>query len=325
LKEIEGMNNVVKTKFSIKDLESLSGIKAHTIRIWEKRYNLLEPARTDTNIRTYALSDLQKLLNVVFLLKNNYKISKIAQNSSKEIATIVSEIVASKSFSNENHATNSFKISMMNFDQNLFYKTYNSLLETKSFSEIFYEVFLPLLHEIGLLWQTDTINPSHEHFIFNLIKQKILINIEKMQRTVSPLHDQTYALFLPENEIHELGLLFLNYEIVSRGHKVIYLGQSIMLENLKYLSINHPNLSFVTYFTVQPPVEEIPKYFEDFNKIFGQQQLQLYVLGAMTNVIDEVNTPENIRIMMSIREFVNTMKKPQVKYFRSLGFPSFPS
>jgi len=308
------MNNVVKTKFSIKDLESLSGIKAHTIRIWEKRYNLLEPTRTTTNIRTYALSDLQKLLNVVFLLKNNYKISKIAQNSSKEIAAIVAEIIANKSFSNENHAINSFKISMMNFDQNLFYKTYNSLLETNSFTEIFYEVFLPLLHEIGLLWQTDTINPSHEHFIFNLIKQKILINIEKMQRTVSPLHDKTYALFLPENEIHELGLLFLNYEIVARGHKVIYLGQSIMLENLKYLSVNHPNLSFVTYFTIQPSIEEIPQYFNDFNMIFGKQQLELYVLGAMTQQIDEANTPKNVKIMLSMREFVNTIKKNQVKY-----------
>jgi methanogenic corrinoid protein MtbC1 len=308
------MNNVVKTKFSIKDLESLSGIKAHTIRIWEKRYNLLEPTRTTTNIRTYALSDLQKLLNVVFLLKNNYKISKIAQNTSKEIAAIVADIIANKSFSKENHALNSFKIAMMNFDQNLFYKTYNALLETNSFTEIFYEVFLPLMHEIGLLWQTDTINPSHEHFIFNLIKQKILINIEKMQHTVSPLHDKTYALFLPENEIHELGLLFLNYEIVARGHKVIYLGQSIMLENLTYLSVNHPNLSFVTYFTIQPQIEDIPQYFEDFNANFGNQQLDLYVLGAMTQKIDEASAPDNVKIMMSMREFVNTIQKTQLNY-----------
>ncbi len=308
------MENVVKTKFSIKDLESLSGIKAHTIRIWEKRYSLLEPVRTSTNIRTYSLSDLQKLLNVVFLLKNNYKISKIAQNSTKEIATIVAELIANKGFSSENNAVNSFKIAMMNFDQNLFYKTYNSLLDNYSFTEIFYEVFLPLLHEIGLLWQTDTINPSHEHFIFNLIKQKILVNIEKMQRTVSPLHDKTFALFLPENEIHELGLLFLNYEIVARGHKAIYLGQSIMLEHLKYLSANHPNLSFVTYFTIQPHLDDVPQYFKDFNSLFGNQLLDLYVLGAQTEEIDEINTPSNIKIMMSIREFVNTIRKNQVNY-----------
>ncbi len=309
------MENIVKTKFSIKDLESLSGIKAHTIRIWEKRYNLLEPERTTTNIRTYALSDLQKLLNVVFLTENKYKISKIAKHSSSEIATIVARIVSEKSVSNQNHAINSFKIAMMNFDQNLFYKTYNALLEIKSFEEIFYESFLPLLHEIGLLWQTDTINPSHEHFIFNLIKQKILVNIEKMQqRSIRPREDKTFALFLPENEIHELGLLFLNYEIVSHGYKVIYLGQSIMLENLKYLSINHPNLSFVTYFTVQPPKEEIPAYFDTFNTLFGKQNLNLYVLGSMVEYIDEAAIPSNVRVMMSIREFVNIISKIAPQY-----------
>ncbi len=308
------MDNVVKTKFSIKDLESLSGIKAHTIRIWEKRYNLLQPERTDTNIRTYSLSDLQKLLNVVFLTENRYKISKIGQYSSTEIAAIVAQIVSEKSIGNQNHAINSFKIAMMNFDQNLFYKTYNTLREIKTFEEIFYESFLPLLHEIGLLWQTDTINPSHEHFIFNLIKQKILVNIEKKQRETLPRNDRTFALFLPENEIHELGLLFLNYEIVSHGYKVIYLGQSIMLENLKYLSINHPNLSFVTYFTVQPAKEEIPRYFKNFNTLFGRQNLLLYVLGSMVEQIDESAVPSNIRLMMSIREFVNLIDKSVAKY-----------
>ena len=275
------MGQAVKTKFSIKDLESLSGIKAHTIRIWEKRYNLLDPERTPTNIRTYSLADLQKLLNVVFLTENRYKISKIAKHSTKEIAQLVAEIVTATSAANENHAINSFKIAMMNFDQKLFYKTYNALSETKTFTTIFYETFLPLLHEIGLLWQTNTVNPSHEHFIFNLIKQKILVSIEGQQRMVPPTRQETFALFLPENEIHELGLLFLNYELVCRGYKVIYLGQSIMLENLKYLSINHPNLSFATYFTVEPLLEEIPQYFKTFNETFGNQKLDLYVLGAM--------------------------------------------
>lgn len=308
------MKNAVKTKFSIKDLESLSGIKAHTIRIWEKRYNLLEPLRTDTNIRTYTLADLQKLLNVVFLTENRYKISKIAKHSTKDIARLVATIVAETSVSNENHAINSFKISMMNFDQNLFYKTYMALNETKTFVEIFYETFLPLMHEIGLLWQTDTINPSHEHFIFNLIKQKILVNIEKTQREVPPLMDQTFALFLPENEIHELGLLFLNYELVAHGYKVIYLGQSIQLENLKYLSVNHPNLSFVSYFTVEPHKDNLQSYFEDFNAVFGQQLLDLYVFGAMTQYMEEEKCPPNVQVMLSIREFVNLIKNKTFQY-----------
>ncbi|AWH72992.1 MerR family transcriptional regulator [Dokdonia sp. Dokd-P16] len=308
------MKNAVKTKFSIKDLEGLSGIKAHTIRIWEKRYGLLEPQRTDTNIRTYALSDLQKLLNVVFLTEHKYKISKIARHSTKEIAVLVASLISESNESSENHAINSFKIAMMNFDQNLFHKTYNALNETKPFVDIFYEVFIPLLHEIGLLWQTDTINPSHEHFIFNLIKHKILINIEKTQISVPPLKEKTFALFLPENEIHELGLLFLNYELVSHGYKVIYLGQSIMLSNLKYLSVNHPNLSFASYFTVNPLESEIPQYFEDFNAVFENQKLDLYVLGAMTSKIDESKIPSNIHIMLSIREFVNVIKQSTPSY-----------
>ncbi|TVZ51931.1 MerR family transcriptional regulator [Dokdonia sp. Hel_I_53] len=303
------MKNVVKTKFSIKDLESLSGIKAHTIRIWEKRYSLLEPQRTATNIRTYSLNDLQKLLNVVFLTENGYKISKIANKTTSEISALVSVIVSELSAASENHAINSFKIAMMNFDQNLFHKTYNSLVETKDFETIFYESFLPLLHEIGLLWQTDTINPSHEHFIFNLIKQKILINIEKKQHSTPCTQEQTFALFLPENEIHELGLLFLNYELISNGYKVIYLGQSIMLSNLKYLYLNHPRLSFAAYFTVAPEIDKIEDYFNEFNNLFGTQKLDLYILGALTSKIDESSIPDNVYLMMSIREFVNVIQK----------------
>ena len=308
------MENVVKTNFNIKDLENLSSVKAHTIRIWEKRYNLFEPERTTTNIRIYSLADLQKLLNIVFLLKNNYKISKIAKNSTKEIATLVADIVSKKEFTKETNAINSFKISMMGFDQNLFYKTYNTLLATTSFPEIFYKYFTPLLEEIGLLWLTNTINPSHEHFITNLIKQKILVNIEHKQHTIAPLFEKTFVLFLPENEIHELGLLFINYEMVSRGHKVIYLGPSIILDDLKYLATNHPELSFVTYFTVQPTIDNIPAYFEKYNALFGEQQLDLFVLGTQCQHIDETNTPPNIKVMMGIREFVNTINSSQSNY-----------
>ncbi len=309
------MKNVVKTKFSIKDLESLSGIKAHTIRIWEKRYNLLNPNRTTTNIRTYSLSDLQKLLNVVFLTNNGYKISKIARHSTQEIIEIVSKLVRETSSANEDHATNSFKIAMMNFDQNLFHNTYNALKDSKTFEDIFYESFLPLLHEIGLLWQTDTINPSHEHFIFNLIKQKILINIERKQQITPHSQEQTFALYLPENEIHELGLLFLNYELISNGYKVIYLGQSIALNHLKYLSINHPNLAFATYFTVAPEIDGIDDYFKEFNSIFGDQKLNLYILGAITSKIDEDAIPDNVHLMLSIREFANKIKKKTTLFY----------
>lgn len=308
------MSNVVKTKFSIKDLESLSGIKAHTIRIWEKRYTLLEPQRTATNIRFYTLADLQKLLNVVFLLENGSKISKVAKHNASEICRKVAEIVTENSFGHQNHAINSMKIAMMNFDQSLFHKTYNALVEHKSFVEIFYETFVPLLEEIGYLWQSDTINPSHEHFIFNLIKQKILLNIEYIQSETQHSNNKTFALFLPENEFHELGLLFLNYEIVRNGYKVIYLGQSIQLESLKYLSLNHSNISFVTYTTVEPEIDKLHSYLDEFHSQFGKDKFLLYVLGSRVRQIDESIVPDSIRTLLSIREFVNVIKKPALNY-----------
>ena len=156
------MNNV-KNVFSIKDLENLSGIKAHTIRIWEKRYNVLEPMRSDTNIRYYNLVNLQKLLNITLLHDHGYKISRIAKFTEQQIPEAVREIISEKSV--KSHAISSFKMAMLNFDQSLFFKTYDTLLSEKSFREVFHEVFIPLMNEIGLLWQSETITPAHEHFI----------------------------------------------------------------------------------------------------------------------------------------------------------------
>jgi len=198
--------NIVKDNFSIKDLENLSGIKAHTIRIWEKRYKLLNPNRTDTNIRYYSLASLQKLLNIVLLCNNGYKISKIGQLSEEEIPFLVKQIGSEGSINNE--SLNSFKLAMINFDQGLFAQTYNTLITTKTFREIFYDVFIPLLTELGLLWQTDTITPAHEHFITGLIKQKVIANTEKLPLLDTQNRSQVFVLFLPENEIHEIGLLF---------------------------------------------------------------------------------------------------------------------
>src|SRR5690606_14175046 len=196
--------NIVKDNFSIKDLENLSGIKAHTIRIWEKRYKLLNPNRTDTNIRYYSLASLQKLLNIVLLCNNGYKISKIAQLSEEEIPFLVKQIGSEGSINNE--SLNSFKLAMINFDQGLFAQTYNTLITTKTFREIFYDVFIPLLTELGLLWQTDTITPAHEHFITGLIKQKVIANTENLAFKDINERSKVFVLFLPENEIHEIGL-----------------------------------------------------------------------------------------------------------------------
>ena len=297
------MNNVKKS-FSIRDMENLSGIKAHTIRIWEKRYNLFSPERTATNIRTYSLKSLQKLLNIVLLYHNGYKISKIAKIPETEIPVLVREIVAKNS--EKSHAINAFKLSMINFDQALFFNTYNSLLAERSFRDIFIEVFIPLLNELGLLWQTDTISPSHEHFVTNLIKQKIYINTEKLQIIEPTRKDKVFVLFLPENEIHELGLLFLNYEINLKGYKSIYLGQTMPIENLVDIIKYYDNIHFVSYFTVSPTKDELEKYISRFqNEINSIGGSKLWILGYQVQNIVQDTLPESVSTFNSIEKLVS--------------------
>ncbi len=298
--------NSVKKSFGIRDLENLSGIKAHTIRIWEKRYGLLKPERTETNIRTYSLQSLQKLLNVTLLYNNGYKISKIADLPEDQIVQQVREIVAQNSV--KSHAINAFKLAMINFDQSLFQKTYSGLLAERAFREIFWEVFMPLLHELGLLWQSDTIGPAHEHFITHLIKQKIYTSTEKLQSLEPSKTDKVFVLFLPENEIHEIGLLFVNYELVLRGYKTIYLGQTIPLESLVDLKKYYDDPIFVSYFTVIPTKDDLGQYFIDFQeKLHSELSSQLWVLGRQTEHAAKADLPENISLYHSIEQLLNQL------------------
>ena len=296
------MNNV-KNVFSIKDLENISGIKAHTIRIWEKRYNVLEPMRSDTNIRYYNLVNLQKLLNITLLHEHGYKISRIAKFTEQQIPEAVREIISVKSV--KSHAISSFKMAMINFDQSLFTKTYDTLLSEKSFREVFYEVFIPLMNEIGLLWQSDTITPAHEHFISYLIKQKLLINTEKLQVLQPTNDDKVFVLYLPSNEIHELGLMYLNYEVLHHGYRSIYLGESIPLENLKDLKKYFNKVTFISYLTVEPNKEEINPYITAINnEVLNDADTELWLLGRMVDFIEPQNISNKTRIFRSISDLV---------------------
>lgn len=296
------MNNTQKS-FSIRDLENLSGIKAHTIRIWEKRYGLLSPDRTATNIRKYSLESLQKLLNITLLYSNGYKISRIASLSEEEIPQVVREIVAKKSV--KNHAINAFKMAMMNFDYSLFQNTYNNLLTDKSFREIFWEVFIPFLEELGLLWQTNTISPAHEHFISSLIKQKLIANIDKLQAMEQAKKDKAFALFLPENEIHEIGLLFLHYEILLRGYQTIYLGPTMPLEFLADLQKYFKNLVFLSYFTVMPTRDRMEDYIAEFARELNiKGNVKLWILGQQARLLSSKKLPPYAQSFDSIHELL---------------------
>ena len=296
------MNNI-KNVFSIKDLENLSGIKAHTIRIWEKRYDILQPMRTDTNIRLYDLASLQKLLNITLLHDYGYKISKIATYPQDKIPSLVREIISSKTA--KSHAISELKMAMMNFDQELFFNTYNWLIAEKSFKEIFHQVFIPLMNELGLLWQSDTITPAHEHFISYLIKQKLLINTEKLQILKQTKHEKVFVLSLPMNEIHEMGLMYLNYEILLHGYKTIYLGESMPIDNLKDLKKHFDSIVFVSYLTVQPEKDILDSYIEKMSEELLDSSTELWYLGRMVEFIKKEELSERILIFNSISELVD--------------------
>jgi MerR family transcriptional regulator, light-induced transcriptional regulator len=301
------MNNV-KSIFSIKDLENLSGIKAHTIRIWEKRYNILEPMRTDTNIRYYDLLSLQKLLNITLLHNHGYKISKISKYPNDRIPELVREIISTKSA--KNHAINAFKLAMMNFDHALFFNTYNTLLADKTFREVFYEVIIPLMEEIGMLWQAETITPSHEHFISYLIKQKLLTNTEKVQINQPTKTNRVYVLYLPMNEIHELGLMYINHEILSKGYKTIYLGESVPFEDLKNVKKYFDNITFICYITVEPNPKEVNDYVEKVKKeiLLENDDTSFWFAGRLVEQIDVNLIGDNVAVYTSIEELIDNVE-----------------
>ena len=305
------MNNI-KSTFSIKNLETFSGIKAHTLRIWEKRYNLLEPERTETNIRRYSLDNLRKLLNITLLYNHGFKISKISSLSLEEISGSVSNIALKEN--SEQIAINALKLAMINFDCELFNKTYDEFLSHSKFEFIFMDVFMPLMKELGILWQTAAISSTHEHFITNLIKQKIHIQTEIVQLNIKKnTNYPIFVLFLPENEIHELGILYLNYLTLSKGLRTILLGQSIQISSLENLYTYKDSFNFVTYLTVEPNEKEIMPYLKLFNeKLLLNTKSKLIVFGPQQSKIDLNNLPNKIELYRSVESFINNYLEEKI-------------
>jgi len=298
--------NNIKTEFTIKDLENFSGIKAHTIRIWEKRYNLLEPNRTESNIRYYDIHNLQKLLNVSFLNTNGLKISKIAELPESKLNATVREIISKNGF--DTQASNTLKLAMLNFDENLFNVTYNNLIAQSSLRDVFKNIFLPFLNEIGLLWQVNSITPAHEHFITNLIKQKIFINIERLQLSSPTNFDKVFVLYLPMNEIHELGLLYLHFELLLHGYQSIYLGQSVPVGNLNDVQKVYNSICFVSYLTVEPSKITVSEYIENVaNTVLKGTEDELWLLGRKMKESNLEVTQKGVKLFESIDLLLNKL------------------
>jgi DNA-binding transcriptional MerR regulator len=245
-------------KYSIKELETLSGIKAHTIRIWEKRHRIIEPQRTKTNVRYYSDADLRKIINVSLLNNYGLKISKIAGMSDREINSEVVQLTSSQS-----EATiyiDQFIMSMIDMEEEQFEKLLAHLIMKFGFERTVIEIVYPFLEKIGILWQTKNISPAQEHFISNLIRQKIIVAIDSLP---FPAKDaDKVVLFLPENELHEIGLLFYHYIVKKIGFKTFYLGQHLPYEDLKKVCISFkPKFIITSLISTQKP-QKTKQYME---------------------------------------------------------------
>ena len=210
--------------YSIKELEKLSGIKAHTIRIWEKRYNLIEPHRTNTNIRYYTDEDLKKILNVAVLNRQGIKISNIARLNDLELKEEI--IRVSRTADSEETLIDSMVISMVDLDEYKLEGVMDKSIAKIGFRDTVIKVLYPFLAKVGILWQSGDVNPAQEHFVSNLIRQKIISATDQLPNTYSP-KSRKFMLLLPEGEWHEIALLFAQYLLKEAHHEVIYLGQSV--------------------------------------------------------------------------------------------------
>lgn len=298
------MSELIKTEFSISDLENIIEIKAHTIRIWEKRYNLLNPERDKNGVRIYSLKTFLKMLNVKFLLNRGYKISKVASLSEDDLFSTVREQV-NKSVDSEYFQSRLY-MAMMSFDASLFEEIYREMTKHYLFKEIVYYVFFSFLKSVGMLWHTDTIQPAHEHFITQLIRQKILINTEKIDNSVQSIKDTTFVLFLPIGELHDVKLLMLNYELRIKGYNVIYLGDNIDLNSVKTIFSGFKNVHFVTILTLGKSKAYLDSFIQQSNEIL-EQYAPSHKLSIITNwSTEEIEDTNNIIIFNDFETFLKS-------------------
>lgn len=282
--------------YSIKELERLSGIKAHTLRIWEKRYNLFEPDRTETNIRYYSDSDLKKLLNVAILSNDGTKISKIVSLDEEQLNNAVSQISNTELVNQKR--IDDLICPMLSFDEDRI----NSLLELY-YEEIgventFTDVLYPFLEKVGILWLTDGVDPAQEHFMTHIIRQKISVAIESLPR--NPENSKKVILFLPEGEYHELGLLFFAYLYKKRGVRVYYFGQSAPIQQIKEAAkIIKPN--WVLTYTVISPVGGLQNLVEELGECESDEN---YLLVNSFQKDASITYPSNVKQITSLSEVI---------------------
>lgn len=267
--------------FTIKDLENLSGIKAHTLRIWEQRYNFLKPNRTFTNIRYYSNEELKKVLNIALLNKYGYKISHIDKMNEVEIREKLLSL--NQTEAQQERIVNDLIKNMIDLDMECFEQTLDKFVAARGIERAITQIIFPFMEKIGILWLTNHINPAQEHLVTNIVRQKLIVGIEGVSTTLKL--NKTILLFLPEGEYHELGLLFMYYLLKSRGANVIYLGTSIPLNDVAYVvKLKNPDYLYCHLTTVGQNFN-FDKFLANMDKRFND--LPTIISGQLTNTYEK--------------------------------------
>jgi len=280
--------------YSIRDLEKLSGINAHTIRIWEQRYSLLNPRRTDTNIRYYLEDDLKLLLNVALLNRNGYKISKIAKLSSEEIHQKVEELTINSS--EHLSQVDALTMAMIEMDEYKFDRIITANINHIGFERTIIEIIHPFLDKLSVLWLTGSVNPCQENFITCLIRQKLIAAIDSEPVTLGA-NVKKFVLFLPENVNQELSLLLMQYLIKARKHRVIYLGNNVFPEDVQKVSeIAKPDYYFTIISEFQND-QKVTKYLEELQLKSGKAHVLVTGIQRHQTSFDDI---KGIQILESL-------------------------
>lgn len=289
-------------QYTIKELEHLSGIKAHTIRIWEQRYGILNPKRTETNIRYYDDADLKSLLNISLLNERGYKISKIAQMDRGQILETVQQLCDQPCAGS--HHVSELIPAMVEMDEFKFDRVLSKATLQMGFQETMQEVVYPFLNKIGILWQTGNITPAHEHFVSNLIRQKLLVAIDG--QTARWQEDApVYILYLPEGELHELALLYMHYILRAHNQRVVYMGQHLPFKDLELTYEQFKAEFLCTVLTTVPEREQVQAYLDKLSKRFPDSTIYVYGYQAQH---DFLVFPENVRHLSCMRELMAKFK-----------------
>lgn len=286
--------------FSISQLEQYSGIKAHTIRIWEKRYNALKPLRSEGNTRYYDNSQFRRLLNISSLINSGYKVSELCRMTDlqlfKQIEKNLNSYLGQDDI--EHYSISQLITAGILFDENHFDKIFSHCLLRYNLKTIYIKIIYPMLDRIGLMWASDALPPAQEHFISNLIRQKFSSAIDLVPKTSSP--KGSWLLFLPENEFHEIGLLFAHYLIKISGKKVYYFGANVPNENLTQTIkiINPDNLLFFLVHYDRP--ENAQQYVNSLIRNFKKQKIHI---AGNKNLIENLSLGKEIKWHQSIEDF----------------------